>query len=1283
MNLCGAAERCRDLLLRATKDQGLRATDPQLSLQLEGELVRFLMWAGNVGIFARDSASLGYRLRNDPDTIEVLESTLKLLGDSVHLAVNPPLIEDLEDEPGDAAADRSSTGIKGGCDSAESNAGSSSGHSSSSSSAISLDPEIEDEAEDDAAGDSAHKSPISPVKEVLDRLYRMASLIRKPPSSSENSRVNQFLDRLRQKPASEELQEVEAQLKDIEDHVRSHLEAIHLIQRSENKISEALRERLVAAAVFRRLKLIYRNRHQTKLRQGARTWIVNPRFQPRIAPVNEIEHDQPTTQQLPNQEIHWHTQQARQQTAAAPSQVMSSTHASSAPRLAIYAKSVARSGITEAAVERRRNLKVPAPRCEQEQSECPLCFRIITRDVKEEPQWTRHVLEDIDPYVCLFECCEDGHASFSSIKDWLSHMQWQHTSVWACQTCQNKGHEYHSYTTALEMEEHIRAEHHGSFTEAQLPDLVQLNCLPAQDTFTILALSNHLKFLSDGGDGGPLHECPICLDFQDSPRQETDSPSSTPSPQDPSNIQHHILQHLESIALLSLPKQETNEMETLATSNYPQQSQTQSAPNQDEADAFSVNIDQGESADPHALDRAWEQQNPGAGTEPPKVRAMWEGVFLELNPLGLSSPSEDSLLIRLHSKQKGKSLYEDTEHSSRATSSADLPALQGEASGSKAVGADPITPGPRLSIQEMKRHLSLAIDGSSSVVKFLPQSDLESLVNATNVFSILLESGHPEGGSNAVQRKRPARILLMTPAAGRPELTPRQVAEVEELSKKVVQPTHGNQSKAPGDQQPHSCSGYRKIFVILLLIDQLDQLHSFVEFGVCDDDLPLIIKSRRLGHRWPEEYTEQPAVEFVRGLSSLDPEAFEIVQQWVCVATLRGSSAERVPHYYIPTSVTLPWTMCTEADQGRFAVIFKTRIHLDHYDFHENKPQTTKHEPEFFALKRSHNLRIFEKQLLLFNHIRKHKHQNMAVAGITKGADLYLIFPWAETNLMGYWKHQLPSPKSALWLVQQCLGLLGALNQLHSHAQLNPDVRAKLSLMCLSPINSANLGTSPSQLLTGQHGSIEPNNILWFPDEDGGTLKISGFSCFAFLQGSPHEDYVAPRGLATYDSPESMFGLMNSRCDIWSLGCTLLEFITWCLLGWADVEKFDERRSSKDAYRPRIAQDTFVGAYRPLFTQDRFMDAYSPRIAQDTFFETGEHGRHQLKEPVIRQIIDLHSHPGCPTSIRDLLDVVTTHMLVIDRQGRSGMREAMVKVEEIFGRCQQSQEYATKPAVES
>ncbi|EJT75420.1 hypothetical protein GGTG_05355 [Gaeumannomyces tritici R3-111a-1] len=157
-------------------------------------------------------------------------------------------------------------GIEGGRDLVESKAVSLSGHSSSSSSAISTDPEIE--AEDGAAGDSVYKSPISSVKEALDRLYRMASLIRKPPSSSENVRVNQFLGRLRQKPTSEELLDVETQLKDIEDY--------------------------------------------QKLRQGAGAWIVTPRFQPRAVPVKAIEQSQPTTRR--------HTQQqARQQPSVAPS----------------------------------------------------------------------------------------------------------------------------------------------------------------------------------------------------------------------------------------------------------------------------------------------------------------------------------------------------------------------------------------------------------------------------------------------------------------------------------------------------------------------------------------------------------------------------------------------------------------------------------------------------------------------------------------------------------------------------------------------------------------------------------------------------------------------------------------------------------------------------------------------------------------------------------------------------------------------------------------------------
>lgn len=50
---------------------------------------------------------------------------------------------------------------------------------------------------------------------------------------------------------------------------------------------------------------------------------------------------------------------------------------------------------------------------------------------------------------------------------------------------------------------------------------------------------------------------------------------------------------------------------------------------------------------------------------------------------------------------------------------------------------------------------------------------------------------------------------------------------------------------------------------------------------------------------------------------------------------------------------------------------------------------------------------------------------------------------------------------------------------------------------------------------------------------------------------------------------------LSQPFDIWSLGCTYLEFITWLLLGAEGVENFRQIRLDERDSRPKLKMDTF------------------------------------------------------------------------------------------------------------
>lgn len=160
------------------------------------------------------------------------------------------------------------------------------------------------------------------------------------------------------------------------------------------------------------------------------------------------------------------------------------------------------------------------------------------------------------------------------------------------------------------------------------------------------------------------------------------------------------------------------------------------------------------------------------------------------------------------------------------------------------------------------------------------------------------------------------------------------------------------------------------------------------------------------------------------------------------------------------------------------------------------------------------------------------------------------MFPLADGNLREFWK-EVPRPdviSTSRWISQQVVGLVDGLRAIHEYE----------------------LRTS------GRHGDIKPENILWYrsppdgshtrdhADDHWGTFVISDFGLSRFHQKTVPDKTKAKSVArsATYRPPECDIGdvLVTPAYDIWSLGCLLLEFVTWYLLGHDGVQRFSEAR---------------------------------------------------------------------------------------------------------------------------
>lgn len=494
---------CGQILTAALED---RTQNPKLRVDFENILVRLRIWAGNGGVFAPDTASLTYRLRDDPELLEVLLSILMKLKHDLDMAVHPPLLEETEDED-NASLERRPASVA----------------SSSSSSLLSLDFNAEEA--------SSIGGPAKCIKEAndgVDRLYRLASILRKPHSSSENAKVFGLITKLKDKGEIEELE-------DVDDHARNHIK-VHF-----PRTPEILVDRLVASVVFRRMKIRYRQRHKSKLNQGI-AMAFTAQSLGKERPEVVAPEARPTYESSSRLEGNVRAKGKSRAHRMIPKVAVSATNASSIDRARFaagdYASSTALSGITQAAVDRQQQLDVPRPPKHLDagqNKQCPYCGLLVHLDEFKEPRWTRHILKDIDPYVCLFEDCKESHALFKTAREWLGHMQWQHNIVYACQAV---GHEQSVFASAEDLRAHIRNDHSGTFTESQLPSLVNRGALPASNTLGNL---NGSYLLAES-------QCLLC---HKTVSQKADDGIADTNPEQ--SMQNHILEHLEALALLALP----------------------------------------------------------------------------------------------------------------------------------------------------------------------------------------------------------------------------------------------------------------------------------------------------------------------------------------------------------------------------------------------------------------------------------------------------------------------------------------------------------------------------------------------------------------------------------------------------------------------------------------------------------------------------------------------------------------------------------------------------------
>jgi serine/threonine protein kinase len=296
---------------------------------------------------------------------------------------------------------------------------------------------------------------------------------------------------------------------------------------------------------------------------------------------------------------------------------------------------------------------------------------------------------------------------------------------------------------------------------------------------------------------------------------------------------------------------------------------------------------------------------------------------------------------------------------------------------------------------------------------------------------------------------------------------------------------------------------------------------------------------------------------------------------------------------------------------------------------------------------------------------KNHSHLIKLLATYRQKGKYHLVFPYADANLRKYWEDRpLPNFDKAtvLWSLKQMTGIANALVLVHNFSvvhKLNVDGPGQVRVQ-----DDGNLKVGPGEEVFGRHGDIKPENILWFKqscetDDVDGILKVADFGLGRF-HGRESRSKVNPDTVLsspTYEPPECKLRRPVSRAyDIWSLGCLYLEFITWILVGSAEIIGFSEFRGV----------DGSLG------------------INEDNFFAIVRDEESGLGEAVVReQVVDwvnkLHENTRCSALIHDLLKLIMDKLLVIDSKDRICSNLLHQELDTLLEKAMKDDQYLLKP----
>ena len=157
--------------------------------------------------------------------------------------------------------------------------------------------------------------------------------------------------------------------------------------------------------------------------------------------------------------------------------------------------------------------------------ECPYCFTLVR--LRRQRPWRKHVFHDLKPYVCTFENCDVK--MFSDRHSWFTHELETHRSEYHCLFCPSL-----SFASTSSFKGHLLRKHADKVTDAQLPAIVNVSQRP------VTRIS--------------AKDCPFCDEWDQSLRAANPQIGDVALTVSVTQFRYHLANHLEQLALFSLPR---------------------------------------------------------------------------------------------------------------------------------------------------------------------------------------------------------------------------------------------------------------------------------------------------------------------------------------------------------------------------------------------------------------------------------------------------------------------------------------------------------------------------------------------------------------------------------------------------------------------------------------------------------------------------------------------------------------------------------------------------------